>query len=321
MQEWYNPMSLSKLILLCSFLPVLSIGCATYTSTMRIEPEKGAKKLFSWEVGPGKKDDQDKNENRESRSSENGTTDPDAEADKIQTDRPDFTESSTTVGKDRVQLESGYTYTRSKDARLQGSHSYPEALLRVGLFADWFELRLGQNFSNSRTPADDGSVFATSGGEDMYLGTKIALTEQKSYLPETALIIQMTIPTGVNSLSQEKTLPGLNYCFGWDVNDLLSFGGCSQGNAAVDDFGHTYLELSQSLTVGFKLTEKLGAYTEWFAFFPSGAISPDVTAQHYVDGGFTYKITPLFQLDIRGGKGLTHSADDYFLGAGFAVKY
>lgn len=318
-------MTLSKLFSICGLLPFLTIGCATCSCPAGSESEKGAKTLLSWEVGPKKEDDKEKDKDKADKSEGNSKAkekaESESEADKIQTDRPDFTESSTTVGKGRVQLESGYTYSKSKDAALQASHSYPEALLRIGLFADWFELRLGQNFSNTKKPGDDGSVFAVNGGEDMYFGTKLALTEQKKYLPETALILQMTVPTGSNNLSAEKTLPGVNYLFGWEVNDFLNLGGSIQGNSTVDENGHTYFELSQSITVGYKLTEKLGAYTEWYAFYPTGATSPDVTAQHYFDGGFTYKITPLFQLDIRGGKGLTHSADDYFLGAGFAVKY
>lgn len=325
-------MTPSKVIVFCALFPFLSLGCTSCSCPSGCESEKGAKTLLSWEVGPKKNEDKEKDD-KDKDKKENGDdkagntedkkskSDADAEADTIQTDRPDFTEASSTVGKGRVQLESGYTSIRSKDARLQGSHSYPEALLRVGLFADWFELRLGQNFSNTKQLGDNDSVFATSGGEDMYLGTKLALTEQKKYLPETALILQMTVPTGANNLSAEKTLAGINYLFGWEVNDFLNLGGSIQGNSTVDDNGHTYLELAQSITVGYKLSEKLGAYTEWFAFFPTGATSPDVTAQHYFDGGFTYKITPLFQIDIRGGKGLTHSADDYFLGAGFAVKY
>ena len=267
------------------------------------------------------------------------------EKDEIVTDRPDFTEASSTVGKGRIQLEAGYTYSRNREAGIQASHSYPEALLRVGMFADWFELRLGQNFSNTRMlgadggksarPAAavsstfsntralgaDGGPFRVSGGEDLYLGTKLGLTEQKKYLPETALILQMTVPTGSKSLTAGKTLPGINYLYGWEINDFLSVGGSTQGNLTVDDDSHTYLEVAQSITVGYSLTEKLGAYTEWFAFFPNGATSPGTSAQHFLNGGFTYKITPLFQLDIRAGKGLSRSADDYFFGAGFAVKY
>ena len=38
-------------------------------------------------------------------------------------------------------------------------HSYPESLLRIGVLAEWFELRIGQNFGNVRTTVPrDGSL-------------------------------------------------------------------------------------------------------------------------------------------------------------------
>src|SRR5262245_57168714 len=48
------------------------------------------------------------------------------------------------VGKGRVMLEGGYTFS-GKGASTR-SHAVPEALLRIGVFADWFELRLGDTF-------------------------------------------------------------------------------------------------------------------------------------------------------------------------------
>jgi len=59
-------------------------------------------------------------------------------------DRPHLPEASTAVGKNRIVLESGYTFTQKGSAIT--SQSYPEALLRIGMFADWFEFRIGPNF-------------------------------------------------------------------------------------------------------------------------------------------------------------------------------
>ena len=51
------------------------------------------------------------------------------------------------------------------------------------MFADWFEFRIGQNFSHTRVfGATD--TFTINGGEDLYLGIKLGLTEQKKFLPE-----------------------------------------------------------------------------------------------------------------------------------------
>ena len=261
----------------------------------------------------------------------------DEEPDVIVTDRPDFTEASSTVGKGRVQLEAGYTFTRDRtNGERFSSHSYPEALLRVGVFADWFEFRVGQNFGTEGTTLPDGTRSRAGGADDLYLGVKLGLTEQTAWHPEMALILQMTVPTGSSDFSACELLPGVNLLYGWDVvKDRVSIGGSTQANSVRGDFElpdfmglgqavtgkHTYLLLAQSLTVNYTLSEKLGAYTEWFAFFPHSAVGPEIGPEHYMDGGFTYKVTPAFQLDIRAGVGLNRHAADFFAGSGFAVKY
>jgi hypothetical protein len=283
---------------------------------------KGAKTLFSWELGKGEGDKGVAKENGTDKMEKDNDKEPAEDKDEIVTDRPDFTESSTNVGRGRIQLEMGYTYSQNRDQGIQNAHSFPEMLVRIGMFVDWFELRIGQNYSNSRSFGLDGGPFsATNGGEDLYLGIGLGLSEQKRFLPESRLLIQTTVPTGSGSLLAKRMLPGLNYLYGWDVNDFLSIGGSTQGNAAVDDDGRSYLELAQSLTVGYALTKKLGAYTECFAFFPHGATAPDTSPEYYFNGGFTYKITPAIQFDIRAGVGLNRHADDFFIGSGCAVKY
>jgi hypothetical protein len=79
------------------------------------------------------------------------------EEERLDPDRPHLPEASTTVGKGRIVLESGYTFT-GKGSTFS-SHAYPEALLRIGMFADWFEFRVGQNFlSQAHTLMEFGRV-------------------------------------------------------------------------------------------------------------------------------------------------------------------
>ncbi|MCH7728537.1 MAG: transporter, partial [Planctomycetes bacterium] len=130
------------------------------------------------------------------------------------TDRPDFTESGTTVGLGVAQLEMGYTY--SFDQTLTNSvenHSYGEPLLRIGMFAEWFELRVGWNYANEITTTA-GIQGVVAGSEDLYLGVKIALTPQECFFPEMALIPQMTLPTASTSNFGDGTvLPGVNWIY------------------------------------------------------------------------------------------------------------
>ncbi len=236
----------------------------------------------------------------------------------IATDRPDFTESSATVGKGRAQLEAGYGFRHDRQGTARrAEHSFPEALLRVGVLADWCELRVAKNFS-----ALQSNETRVTGAEDLYLGMKLALFEQQGALPEVALMLQATTPTGARELSARRTLPGLSLLYGWDVvPDKWSVAGSTQANLALDDARREYAELAQSATAGYSLTERLGAFGEWFCFVPLARGLEGPSVQHYLNGGFTFLVTKDLQLDIRAGAGLNRAADDFFAGAGFAIRF
>lgn len=302
-----------QILLICCFC--LMAGCATTECSTCKTDEKTiwtAKTLLAWqhETSEDKKeaDEKDKDKAKETEAKEPS---------EIVTDRPDFTEASTTVGKGRIQLESGYTYSRNRDQDVRNQHTFPEALFRIGMFADWFEWRIAPNYNSSQF-----TTSSANGLEDLYVGIKLALTEQKSFLPETALILQATVPTGADELTAHKTLPGINYLFGWDVvPDKWTLGGSIQANATVNGAGDSYIEVAQSLTVGYSWTEKLGSYTEVYGIEPCGARESGIAPVYYVNGGFTYKFTSNFQYDIRAGLGLNKHSDDFFVGTGFAVRY
>lgn len=275
--------------------------------TSNLPPFRTAKTLFSWRV-----------------SSEELTGDDEDEPDRIETDRPDFTEASSTVGKGRVQLETGYTFFLDRDGDVKAtSHSFPETILRIGMLTEWFELRLGWNHRSLRERDKSATphTIGNDGVDFLYLGAKLALTEQQGVFPEMALMPQMTLPTGAAPPRNGLTVPGVNWLYGWDINDFLSMGGSTQFARIRDEESHDYLEFAQSITIGYRLADRVGAYTEWFTIFPHGAIEPDVKPQHYLDGGFTYLVHDNFQLDIRAGVGLNRAAGDLFAGSGLAFRY
>ena len=243
------------------------------------------------------------------------------EEEPLVTDRPDFTESSSTVGLGVVQLELGYTFVEDENAGTRvRSHVAPQALWRIGLFHEWFELRIGQTWIEERTST--GGVRNTESGlSDLYIGAKIALTEQCGCWPEMALIPQAFVPTGDDAFTDDQFMPGLNWVYSWELCDCVSVAGSTQGNRARDDSGEYYTEFAQSAAVAVGLTDRLGAYSEWFAFFPHGANGPGAKPQHFFNGGFTYLLTNDIQFDIEAGVGLNGHADDYFVGTGLAIRH
>ena len=248
----------------------------------------------------------------------NATGGPDLDAPLV-TDRPDFTEASSTVGQGVAQLEFGYTFTENRDnGDSEKSHSIGEPLLRYGLLANWLEFRLA--LFPTQMDSTTGGVNTNTGGiEDMYLGFKIGLTPQEGILPEMAIMPQMTVPTGSNAFTNDEVLPGVNWIYGWSLTEDVGIAGSTQFNRTIDDSGEGYIEFAQSATCAMSMTDEWGAYAEWFAFLPSGADTARV--EHYFNGGFTYLFSNDVQWDIRAGTGLTSSADDFFVGTGLSVRF
>jgi hypothetical protein len=237
------------------------------------------------------------------------------------TDRPDFTEASVTVGYGVAQLEMGYTYTYDDTpSESTRSHSYPESLLRVGTLAEWFEFRVAWNYAEERTNEFGIGSDTASGAEDLYLGFKIALTPQECILPETAIILQMTVPTGANEFTADEVLPGFNYLYGWDINDKLSTGGSTQLNSAMDDVTiDSYAEFAQSWTINRSWTDRVTSFTEWFVLVPTSADTNHT--EHYFDAGVSVLLNDDVQWDVRAGVGLNQAADDFFAGTGLSMRF
>jgi len=242
---------------------------------------------------------------------------PSAEEDRLEPDRPHFPEAVTAAGKGRVILESGYTFN-SKGGTL-ASHALPEMLWRVGMFADWFELRFGQSFLHQRETLA-GVTTVASGMQDLYLGAKIAVMEQHGWLPAVALIPQMSVPTGARAVTAGRTLPGLNADFAWDiVKDFFSIELLVATNRVKDEGGSARLELATGLTGSFQLTKKLEGFIEWDAYYPTGGIG-SAAPRHYAVGGLVYFISRDLAVDARLGVGLNHNSNDFLVGLGFAVR-
>ena len=222
---------------------------------------------------------------------------------RVDADRPHLPEASTTVGKGRLVLESGYTFGEKGSVQ---THSYPEAVLRAGVFSDWFELRVGQNFITQ-----DGSV------SDTYVGIKLALTEQFGYFPQVAIIPQMTIATESHSDVDGRVLPGLNVDCSWEViKNRFNLELLIATNRVRDDTRGTDLEIATGLTAAVNLWPNLEVFAEWDAFYPVNSKNRQEAVS-----GLVYFITKNIAVDIRAGIGLNRQARDFLAGTGFVVRY
>jgi len=237
------------------------------------------------------------------------------------TDRPDQTESSSTVPPGYLQIEMGYEHSENEREDLE-TDVVPQALLRVGLTEN-LEFRLGfdgyfwENAVDLTQGAEDNE-----GAGDLGIGFKLKLRDEEGWLPETAFLTNVVLPTKKTPFSSERFDPEYRLACSHTLSERLSFG-YNVGQAWVteeDTAGDldTRHQFIYSAAVGIGLSDNLGGFVEFFGEIPTGS---DGGPANSFDGGFTYLIADNVQLDIASGVGLSQDAQDWFLAAGLSIRF
>jgi hypothetical protein len=234
-------------------------------------------------------------------------------ADPIETDRPDFTESTSTIPPGMIQLEGGVTFANTNGTR---STALGEILLRIPA-GSRAEFRLGLNSYTF----ENGGGSSASGLEDTTIGMKLRLANKSEkpalFRPDTSIILMTSIPTGSAAYRESTLVPTAKLALGWDLTSRAS-ASMNVNYTYASDQGSRFDEFATSLSLGYSLSEKVGAFLETFAFLPGGYRGPNA---QYVNGGFSYLVNQDFQLDIRAGQGVSGARPDYFAGVGASVRW
>jgi Putative MetA-pathway of phenol degradation len=230
----------------------------------------------------------------------------------IDTDRPDFTDGTHTIAPGRFQFETGYTYQQARGTDAGYTHSLPEALFRIGVLSR-IELRVGENYlvQHDAGPAAP----STSGFDDLYLGTKVSLTEAHGMMPALSFEVKANLPTGSDAISAHRWLPGGAILFGWESDGPWSAGVELFATRTADDNAQGV----GSLSVQYQLASSVQLYTELYTVQPIGG-NAGASGAHYANSGVLVLLSNNVQVDARVGVGLNDAADKYFLGFGFAVR-
>jgi hypothetical protein len=234
-------------------------------------------------------------------------------AEPIVTDRPDFTESTDTVPAGKMQLEGGFTYSRAASEK---DSALGELLLRVAA-GRRAEVRIGLNSYDWTS----GSGPATHGMEDATLGMKLRLAPASQKLdllrPNMSVILMTTIPSGSPDYRDNHLVPTAKLAFGWELSKLWE-AAANVNYTYASDQGTRFDQVATSLSFGYSVSDRVGAYFEAFGLGPQTAHGAD---QNYVNAGVTYLVNNDYQLDFRGGCGISGTRPDYFFGVGAARRW
>ncbi len=236
------------------------------------------------------------------------------EAGALVTDRPDATESPETVGRGRLQLETGYTFASLGEADV---HSVGEFLLRIGVLDENVELRLGFNsYTLIRGGESNGSGFQNFG-----IGAKFRLLAGGGVghlRPTVALLVGTSIPTGSEEIEARTARPEARLAAAWELSEVVSVSSnVAWSSVKEDELDERHDVWGFTLALGYGISERWGAYLEYFGVYPVGERDPE----NFVNTGLTYLINNDLQLDGRVGYGLDGRSDDLFIGLGTAIRW
>lgn len=229
------------------------------------------------------------------------------------TDRPDATESASLVRKGFLQIESGGFYTESGEDSFKTKETvYNTTLLRYGLL-DHLELRLGMDYRTTTFESNGEQVGdRLNGTSPLLLGAKIAIAEEKGWMPKMAILGHLSLPfsAGTDYIPENTAM---DFRFSFD-HTLTDHSGIAYNLGAKLDAGNPELAYLYTISYGHDLTSKIGFYAELYGDFPE-----DSQANHFWDMGFTYLANDDLQFDLTYGSGITEG-QNLLLSAGLSYR-
>ncbi len=225
----------------------------------------------------------------------------------IQTDRPDQTECPFIVPAKWLQAENGFLNERVDKTEKKSTH--PSVLWRLGISRN-LEVRLITEFTTER----NGNTSRT-GLNPLAAGVKIKIAEEKGLLPEMALIGHLTSgKLGSRYFKNDYTAPSFRFTMQHSLSETVSL---SYNVGAAWDGQSPETAYLYTLSTGFSITSKLGAYTELYGFAPEKS-----RADHRADAGVTYLLSDHFMLDASAGLGITKkNAPENYYALGFSYRF
>ena len=227
-------------------------------------------------------------------------------AQEIITDRPDQTESSSTIQKGNLQIESGLLleFLGEDISSSKRNLVAPTTLIRYGLL-DFAELRIVSQIENVKNIST-----SVTGISDLEIGAKLQLLKKERSLLEIALLSHLIIPTGSKEITSNTAGSINKICISHRSNTNISIA----YNLGYDYFGSGEGNLTYSFVLGSKINEKASVYLEPYGEFIE--LEDNVIN---INSGVTYLLQDNFQLDFSFGTGINHTFNYAAIGFSWSI--
>jgi hypothetical protein len=205
-----------------------------------------------------------------------------AQQNPINTDRPDQSDGTYILTKNKFQIENGLLFAKQTVVN--------NFMLRYGI----------SNSTEIRFLADAGSVEKTAGLQPLTLSVKQRLVKQKNALPEITLVGYIrNEKIASKKFSGNETTYSMLLAFQNDITDNFSIG-YNIGTTSFKD------DASFTTSFGYSVSKHFTVFAEYF-----GRYNKFNAADHNMDIGLLYAVKENLQLDIAFGSSLQNNEARY----------
>lgn len=230
---------------------------------------------------------------------------------RMETDRPDQTETFYITKKGFIQAEMGFNKERYSTAAVW---VYPTTLWKAGLH-EHFELRIITEI-NSVKPLLQGPSFPKieSGLLPIQIGGKISLWKENKLLPATSLIFHTGIPSlGSKLFRTPRWSPNFRFVMQHTLGEQTALG---------YNLGAEWNGFSKQATWIYTVAPGMNIGKRWYGYVEAfGSIGRGEKPAHAVDGGIAYYVNDHLKLDLSAGVGLSEQALDNYIALGLSFRF
>lgn len=239
----------------------------------------------------------------------------------LNTDRPDQTESPYTVDAGHLQWEIdlvNYTYDRANGVTTETLMLAP-INFKLGLLNNVDVQFVVDSYVREKTRSAPLPSSKATGIGDLQTRLKVNLWGNDG--GETAFAVMPFVkwPTASSALSNGKVEGGVILPLGISLGERFGLGVMTEVDFLRDVAGGgTHLDYVNSITLSCDVSERLGAYIEFFSVVSEEQGSEWVGQ---FDLGATFGLTPDVQLDAGVNIGVTDSAPDWQPFTGLTIRF
>lgn len=241
--------------------------------------------------------------------------------DSIQTDRPDFVESSNTVLKG-FQIETSIGVTSDKQNNITTTEQSTPTLLRYGV-SDNLELRLETSGLMRQTTDDPANPPATteSGSADYAIGIKWHQKDgdEKTGAPSIGWLFHLDMPGGTGVFKSDRVRPSIRVVAEWELPDDFSLGIMPGVIYDVNTNNERFYGTIFGAVLGKSFNDKFRGFVEFageeFRNESNGGSSISLNT------GVAYLLTNDVQVDMALSRGLNQYTPAYAIGFGLSMRF